>query len=69
MVLGSRPPSFCEGLRGEIGVKKRDYAAFHRSHINKVMAIAFVAAVFDGSLESGCEVVKLPLAHELKLLK
>ena len=47
----------------EIGVKKRDYAAFHRSHINKVMAIAFVAAVFDGSLESGCEVVKLPLVR------
>ena len=45
-------------------MKKRDYAAFHRSHINnKVMAIAFVAAVFDGSLESGCEVVKLPLVR------
>ena len=27
------------------------------------MAIAFVAAVFDGSLENGCEVVKLPLAR------
>ena len=47
----------------EIGVIKRDYAAFHRSHINKVMAIAFVAAVFDGSLENGCEVVKLPLVR------
>ena len=47
----------------EIGVEKRDYGAFHRCHINKVMAIAFVGAVIDGSFENGCEVVKLPLVR------
>ena len=47
----------------EIGVQKRDYFAFHKSHINKVMAIAFVAAVIDGTFENGCEVIKLPLVR------
>ena len=47
----------------EIGVGKRDYFTFHKSHINKVMAIAFVGAVFGASLEDGCEVVKLPMVR------
>ena len=47
----------------ELGIEKKDYATFHRNHINKVMAIAFVGAVFTDTLENGCEVVKLPMVR------
>ena len=43
----------------ELGVSRQDFKAYHKSHINKVMGIAAVGAAFNGSLNNGCEGVKI----------
>jgi hypothetical protein len=38
---------------------KRELYAYHKSHINKVMAVAFTAYAFDGHIENGGHGIKL----------
>ena len=43
----------------ELGIEQHNYSAYHKNHINKVMAIAFTAFAFVDSIENGGVAEKL----------
>ena len=45
----------------ELGLEQAAFKAYHRNHINKVMAIAFTAYAFEDSILNGGEAHKLGL--------
>lgn len=45
----------------EVGLERKYHQAYHKSHINKVMALAVVAYAFDGEIENGGDALKLGL--------
>jgi hypothetical protein len=43
----------------ELGIDPHTFEAYHKSHINKTMGLAFVAFAFEDSIENGGKAVKL----------
>jgi hypothetical protein len=43
----------------ELGIDPHTFKAYHKSHINKTMGMAFVAFTFEDSIENGGNGVKL----------
>jgi hypothetical protein len=43
----------------ELGIDPHTFEAYHKSHINKTMGVAFVAFAFEDSIENGGKAVKL----------
>jgi hypothetical protein len=43
----------------ELGIDPHTFEAYHKSHINKTMGVAFVAFAFEDSVENGGKAVKL----------
>jgi hypothetical protein len=45
------------------GIKKSAKSAYHRSHIDKVMGIAFTGLAFDADIENGGDGLKIGFFH------
>jgi hypothetical protein len=43
----------------ELGIDPHTFEAYHKSHINKTMGVAFVAFAFEDSIENGGKAVRL----------
>ena len=43
----------------ELGIEEKSFSAYHKNHINKVMAIAFTAFAFEDCIENGGNAKKL----------
>jgi hypothetical protein len=43
----------------ELGIEPHTFQAYHKSHINKTMGVAFVAFAFEDNFENGGEAMKL----------
>jgi hypothetical protein len=54
-----RDANACE----ELGISPVTFAAYHKSHISKVMAMAVVGLAFEDSIDNGVEAMKLGFYH------
>ena len=43
----------------QLGIEKKEYAIYHKNHIEKVMLVAVTGYVFNGDIDEGGDSLKL----------